>query len=743
VGPQLDRVLYATHVFDFYTGPMSLDIDLDGSVVVGLVEYNSAKLQKVDSSGRLTSFSFTFTDPPPTGGRTAYDARWIGVALAADHSVAVAISPMFLYRVDAAGKQILSRVSIASEKIQLTALCVDAAGNAYVAGSANDPLPVPATHVDYTSTDLRPHSLVMKFDRAGNSLYTAAFGKGSVTALVADVDGAIWGAGSSTGSGFFEINVTGAGIDVFQLNPAGSAFLHYLTIPSDYSVVNGISIDNSGRPLLAGSTASFQLPDTGPARDRSSFSGEPDLGAFLMRIKSNPAEADLGLSLTSLVSAAPTSGSVTYLAMIANVGTTVASDVRIVVPGFVSNLLPSLSDLLYSCRTTGNGTCTNNGGIWKIAYPLLAPGESETVQFLVRIPSRTSSPFPVFLSVETSADDRDQSNNNAYIEIPVQTAYLSISTVPGIVVEADNGDRFFASQGIPALPGTNVNVFVPSPQFMLEKIYEFAGWSDGSFENPRSFTAGQASPASFLNMRLVTEPWVDTDAAVQHAGSYRGGAVAAGEILTPFGYNLGPAVPKTAALDEAGRIATRVNGFQVLFDGVAAPVVYTSARQSSVIVPYAVAGKERAQMVIQYNGLNSTPVTVAVTDSAPGLLTANYSGSGQALAFNSDGSLNSRNTPVRGGDIVVLYGSGEGDVTPSPLDGEIAGASPSKPKLPVSVTIGGQPAEILYAGGVSGVTAGLLQLNVRVPVNAISGLLPVLVTVGSNTSQRETTIAVQ
>jgi trimeric autotransporter adhesin len=213
--------------------------------------------------------------------------------------------------------------------------------------------------------------------------------------------------------------------------------------------------------------------------------------------------------------------------------------------------------------------------------------------------------------------------------------------------------------------------------------------------------------------------------------------------LTLFGYNLGPLTPQQAAFDASGHVATTVSGFQVTFDGAAAPVIYTSAKQSSVIVPYSVAGKASVPMVISYNGLSSAAITVPVTDSAPGLLTANASGSGPLVAFNSDNSFNSRSNPVKRGDIIVLYGTGEGATTPLPADGEIAGSAPPKPQLAVSVTIAGQTADVIYAGGVTGITAGLLQLNVRVPATVPPGLLPVLLTVGTNTSQREGTIAVQ
>jgi len=134
-------------------------------------------------------------------------------------------------------------------------------------------------------------------------------------------------------------------------------------------------------------------------------------------------------------------------------------------------------------------------------------------------------------------------------------------------------------------------------------------------------------------------------------------------------------------------------------------------------------------------------VNIAV--SAPGLFTAASSGGGQLAAFLADFSANSTSHPVTRGDVVVMYATGEGTTNPTPTDGQIAGGTAPMPQLPVSVMIGGQSAQVLYAGGVPGSTAGLMQINAIVPPGIATGLVPVLVTIGTNTSQREATIAVQ
>ena len=52
------------------------------------------------------------------------------------------------------------------------------------------------------------------------------------------------------------------------------------------------------------------------------------------------------------------------------------------------------------------------------------------------------------------------------------------------------------------------------------------------------------------------------------------------------------------ALDASGKIATNYNGTQVLFDGQPAPIIYASATQVNVIVPYEVNGRTSTKIEV-------------------------------------------------------------------------------------------------------------------------------------------------
>ena len=271
--------------------------------------------------------------------------------------------------------------------------------------------------------------------------------------------------------------------------------------------------------------------------------------------------------------------------------------------------------------------------------------------------------------------------------------------------------------------------------------WQFVAWARDLFGQPNPATLvmndEKAFAASFSQPNLP--PLI-----VDNAASFISGAVAPGEIVTIFGKNIGPASLAGLQLDSSGKVATSVAGTSVLFDGVPAPVVYASAGQTSVVVPYGVAGKATTRVFVQYNGQISTGIQLNVTDSSPALLTANSSGLGTVVAVNQDGSLNSPAHPAPKGSVVVFYATGEGQLVGGGVDGAVTGAQPATPVLPVSLRIGGKPAQLLYAGEAPGLVSGVLQINATIPADAESGdAVSVYLAVGNNISPMGVNMAIQ
>ncbi|MDP3000834.1 MAG: hypothetical protein Q8N47_25345 [Bryobacterales bacterium] len=231
---------------------------------------------------------------------------------------------------------------------------------------------------------------------------------------------------------------------------------------------------------------------------------------------------------------------------------------------------------------------------------------------------------------------------------------------------------------------------------------------------------------------------------IVNAASNQGAPVAPGEIVSIYGFRIGPATPSTLRLASNGRVDTTLAETRVLFDGVPAPLLMVSAGQANVAVPYAVSGRSSASVQIEYKGVSSAAISVPVTASAPALFTADASGQGQGAILNEDYSPNSPSNPARKGSVVMLFATGEGATNPAGVDGRVASAPLPAPLLPVAVGINNAGAELIYAGAAPGMVAGLMQINVRVPADAPSGsAVPVSIKVGNAFSQDGVTLAIR
>ena len=140
---------------------------------------------------------------------------------------------------------------------------------------------------------------------------------------------------------------------------------------------------------------------------------------------------------------------------------------------------------------------------------------------------------------------------------------------------------------------------------------------------------------------------------------------------------------------------------------------------------------------------------MTTTTTVPGLFTQNASGSGPGAILNQDNSLNGPGNRAAKGSIVQVFMTGEGQTTPPSVTGAITTASLPPPQvtpaplLAIGVTINGQPALYVYAGEAPGLVAGMMQLNVQIPANALSGALQILVSIGGRTSENGVTVSVQ
>ncbi len=234
--------------------------------------------------------------------------------------------------------------------------------------------------------------------------------------------------------------------------------------------------------------------------------------------------------------------------------------------------------------------------------------------------------------------------------------------------------------------------------------------------------------------------------SVVNSASFLEGAVAPGELVTIFGANLGPTSEAGAQLS-GNYVADTVESTQVTIGGVAAPILYASSSQINTVIPFGISGST-AQVQVLYQGQATASATVSIQAASPAVFSINSNGGGQGAILNQDGSVNSHTNPAAPGSEIVLYATGGGITMPASVDGLVTApadiTSYPTPQLPVSVTIDGLPAKVVYAGAAPGLVAGVLQINVLVPANAYGATYDqVIVTVGDYVSPTAVTITVQ
>jgi uncharacterized protein (TIGR03437 family) len=161
---------------------------------------------------------------------------------------------------------------------------------------------------------------------------------------------------------------------------------------------------------------------------------------------------------------------------------------------------------------------------------------------------------------------------------------------------------------------------------------------------------------------------------------------------------------------------------QVLFNAISTPILSITPTEVLIRVPLSVAGIQTVQITINNQGFEIAQITANIAIAAPALF---GDSTGQASVLNQDGTLNSVSNPAARGSIVALFGTGEG----------VTGLS-------FSVSLGGYAATVLYAGP-AGSYPGMFQVNAQLPTGYFApGTWPVVVDVGTFSTQSGLTITV-
>jgi uncharacterized protein (TIGR03437 family) len=214
-----------------------------------------------------------------------------------------------------------------------------------------------------------------------------------------------------------------------------------------------------------------------------------------------------------------------------------------------------------------------------------------------------------------------------------------------------------------------------------------------------------------------------TDGGIVNAASNRSGLVP-GSLVSIYGSSMA----RTGVAAEALPLPRILADAEVKVNGVSAPLLFASPLQINFQVPWSTNVGD-ATVELSLAGVRKDAQRVEVQRSAPGIF----------VATHEDYTLIDVWSPVKVGETVILFATGLGPVTIPVLDGQPAPLDHlSRTTAPVSVTVNGAEAQVLFSGLAPGMI-GVYQLNVVMPATWTNpGPVNLAIHVGSSDSPEVT-----
>jgi len=208
--------------------------------------------------------------------------------------------------------------------------------------------------------------------------------------------------------------------------------------------------------------------------------------------------------------------------------------------------------------------------------------------------------------------------------------------------------------------------------------------------------------------------------------------VAPGGLISVYGQQMSPVNIATQQIP----LPTALGESCLTVNGVAVPVLFVSGQQINGQLPTNVNGN--ATMVLRTPGGISNNFYFSILPAAPSIFRSGTAGpeTGLATVFRYDnGQLITPTNPIHPNDIITIYATGMGATSPLVLSGMPAPASPlPNTVIAASVTLGGVPLNVLYAGLAPG-EVGVDQINALVPFGVPQGLdIPLVVAQAGNST---------
>jgi uncharacterized protein (TIGR03437 family) len=244
-----------------------------------------------------------------------------------------------------------------------------------------------------------------------------------------------------------------------------------------------------------------------------------------------------------------------------------------------------------------------------------------------------------------------------------------------------------------------------------------------------SVAAGTAALTVSLRSGAATPLTFGAANSASGVGTY----ISPGGLVSIFGQQLAD----TTGQPDTIPFPTQLNGTQVLMGGKPLPLRFVGSGQVNAQVPFELGINSQQQLLVQRGTTLSVPQDVVVAAAQPAVYTQDQSGKGAGVIVNGiTNALITSNNPVKVGDVIVIYCNGLGAVIPPVPSG--APAPPNGPlsrtQNPLTVTIGGVPARVDFAGLAPGYP-DLYQVNAVVPAGLAPGdNVPVVLNIAAQSS---------
>jgi uncharacterized protein (TIGR03437 family) len=696
-------------------------VPIYGTYFGGTGDINAAVAVALDSFGNLIVAGTTTSQTLPGTANAFQPTKAVGLPDNQD---------VFVSKFDATGRKLLLTTFLGGDSDDTPiAISVDKAGSIYIVGftqSSNFPVSAGAFQAPSAGD-----SFVAKISADGSALiYSTGLTSARATALSINDSGEAYVTGGFTPFPSTVLVTPGAvnlgnGLSVFsciflvRLNSTGTGLIFGSNLGGgdglNGSLPSSIAVDLAGNIYVAGKTLVDSVPTTPDALQvtfsNDGLSAAPNVyNGFILKVNAIGTQILYGTYFgPRYASTTVTNFEVTPAGSIYFAGATNATSFQstsgayLNTPGggFIAEFTPGSATLsaftyLYGPPATACGTlfATCTSGLMAIS---------------------TQSLYAVAPASDSSNQLLELNQTNFAV-----TSSGSLQTF---------GASAFSPQGIS----------VASPS----SIWVVGLCGPCSIGSPISTDAFQSSPVS-ISQNAVLMQMTDISPTVSFVASAATGSspFAAAQIVSIYGSQLGLPAGSGLQLGPGGVVTTTSGGTQVLFGGTAAPILYAGDGQVNAVIPCEVAGQSSIQMVVDYMGAQSAPVTLALGPAAPGIFTADGSGQGQAAALNQDNSFNSPSNPAPRGSIVTFYATGVGPTSPC-VDGQVYTSNFPTIPLPVVVGVGSSGAHVDYAGQAPDLVSGVAQFNIEISSDATTGVVPLTLVVGGVFSTPGVTIAVK